>query len=170
MRIVGSLAAVALMTAVSLQPVLVRADATSDARAAIQSAYKKVNEAAARKDANAILAVYAPDYVSVGRKGEVHKLAEVKQNFQRIISAAQSIKGTTTIQKFSLKGKQAVATIKDHTEIVVVNPQNAQQTAKLVADTTSEDTWVKAGKGWLQKKSKEISSRQTLNGKEMKSP
>jgi hypothetical protein len=77
---------------------------------------------------------------------------------------AQSLKATTTRQKFALKGKEATVTVKTHIEtlFVAVDPQKP---SKLVIEDISEDTWIKSDKGWLQKRKKSLSDVTSLDGK-----
>src|SRR5579863_2394232 len=134
-------AVAALFIAVSLAP-MARADATADARKAIQAAYSKANAAAAKKDVEGTFAILSPDAVLIGPKGQKASPASLRQQFTQLFAVAQSIKDTTTIEKFALKGKEANATTREHTEIVLTNPQN-HQTTKIVVDGSSQDTWVK---------------------------
>lgn len=147
-----------------------RADSSADARKAIAAAYAKMNAAAAKKDADGIFALHTEDYTETDVKGKKHTIAELKQQLPQIFRLAKSIKANTVIDSFSLKGSKAVVVNHDHSQIVLQNPQNPEQTATLVVDSKSEDTWVKGPKGWQQKLSKSLSAHQTLNGKEMKQP
>lgn len=147
----------------SLAPVI-KADATADARKVIQANYNKADSAMARKDVNTVIAMYTPDAVSVSKEGKEASLADLKTSFGQLLPMAKSIKSTTTIEKLVLKGKEAFATIKEHAEILLSNPKKPSGSDKYVADATGEDTWVQTAKGWLIKKSKNLTMKQFLNG------
>ncbi|HZO87155.1 MAG TPA: nuclear transport factor 2 family protein [Chthonomonadaceae bacterium] len=154
--------AMTLYAALALAP-LATADATADARKAIQTAYNQANAAMARKDVNGGLAHFAPDFEAVTRNGKKIMLPQIRQQLQQI-TMMQSIRAKSTIQKFRLKGNQAVVTVKEHADLTGVNPQNKQKLTMSI-DSVSEDTWVKSGKGWLQKRSKSLRETAKINGK-----
>jgi hypothetical protein len=142
----------------------VHADAAAEVRKAIQAAYARGDAAMAKKDANTILSLYAPDYEQTGLKGQKTTLAQAKQIIPMVFQQAQTIQSKTTIQKFSMKGKEAVVTVKQRATLTAMNPQT-QKTAKVVIDETSEETWTKTAKGWQMKRSKTLAEQQTVDGK-----
>jgi uncharacterized protein (TIGR02246 family) len=141
-----------------------RADAAAEARKAIQAVYARGDAAMTKKDANAILSLYTPDYEQTSLKGQKITLAQAKQAIPMLFQQAKTIQSKTTIQKFSLKGSEAVVTVKQHATLTALNPQT-QKTSKLVVDETSEDTWAKGAKGWLMKRSRTLAEQQMLDGK-----
>ncbi len=157
---------VALLLAVVTFAPLAHADAASDARKAIQTAYDRENAAAARKDVNGMFANETSDFEDITKEGRKVNLTEMRAQLGRVMAGIQSIKATTTIQKFSLKGQQAIVVAKGHAEMTGVNPNN-HSTVKAIIENTSEDLWVKTKRGWLQKRSKTLteSTHTTINGK-----
>jgi hypothetical protein len=145
----------------------VHADATSEARKAIAAAYAKMDKAAESKNAAGILALHSPDFSQTSKSGQKRTYAELKQMVPQMMKVAKTVKTKTVIEKFALKGNSAIVNNKDHTEILFVNPRNAEQTMKVVVDSTNEDTWTKSSKGWLKKHSKNLTSNQTMNGQPM---
>jgi len=143
------------------------ADATADAKKAIQASYDRSNNGLAHKETKSLIDMYTPDYYAISKKGKKTSLAELKESIKGIVAAAKTIKASTTVQKIVLKGNEAIVTTKEHTELFLVNPQDPSQTAKIVADDTSEHTWVKSAKGWLLKKARNLTSKATMNGQPM---
>lgn len=157
------LTAALLLAGASFAP-QARADATSDARKTIQAAYDKMNAAAAKKDVNGILAYYAPDYEHVNQRGQKTTLAAMRQQMPQLLQMMKSIKATTAIKKFVLQGSQATVAVASQGEMVGVDPQT-KKAVKIVIFSSDEDLWVKGAKGWMQKRSKTLSSKQTVDGK-----
>jgi hypothetical protein len=142
-----------------------RADATSDARKAIQAAYDKSNAAAAKKDLAGVLASHASDFTYTDKSGKKQDLSAMKTQMGQVFQASKEISGKSVIQSISLKGGSATVTVDETGSMVLVNPQNPDQTVKLEVEAKSEDLWAKTGKGWRIKSSREISSKQLINGK-----
>ena len=158
-------ASLALCTLLSVAPVAIRADAASDAKAAIQAVYNKETAAVNKKDVKGSLAIYAPDYVEIGLSGKKRSLAETKKQMQSLFEGQEKIKLKQTITKVTLAGNQATVLVKQHLEMTIVEPQTQ---TKLIStsDARVEDIWVKSGKsGWLKKQSKTLSEKATVDGK-----
>lgn len=148
---------------VSLAP-LVRADATADARKAIQAGFDKENAGAAKKDVQEALAPYAPDFVRTSVDGKKITLAEMKKGLTQMFAGVQTIKGTAVIQKITLKGKEATVTVKLHREITLLNPQT-KKSSVIAVDVIGDTVWANNGKGWQEKSGRELSRKVTLDGK-----
>lgn len=146
-----------------------RGDATSDARKQIQERYDKENTAAAKHDANAVLAYYSPDYVSIEKNGRKTTFSDLKQQVPKMLAIMRNIKSSSKVMKLTLKGNTAMVTVTEHADAMVKLPQAARE-SRLVIDATSLDTWTKTAKGWMKKLSKSLSSKQTLDGKEVAPP
>jgi ketosteroid isomerase-like protein len=143
----------------------VRADATSDARKAIQAAYDRSDAAAVRKDLAGVLASHAPDYTWTDKHGKKHALAELKAQMTQVFQLAKEIRGKTIVKSLSLKGNSATVIAEETGSMNLVNPQKRDQEIKVEVEAKSEDVWTKTPKGWKVKSSKEISSKQLVNGK-----
>src|ERR1043166_3806536 len=87
------------------------ADATSDARKAIQGLYDADNAAAMRKDVNGIFAHTADDCVEIDKKGKKHTLAETKAQLPMIFQMAKEIKVASKISAIKLSGNTASVTV-----------------------------------------------------------
>ena len=145
-------------------PIFAKADAVSDARKQIEAAYQRENAAAMRKDVNGILANLAPDYETTNMQGIKAGREQMKQMLPQLFAMARSVKAATKVKSVKLKGNEATAQVAEHAEMVMVNPKT-HQTAKLVIEEQSETVWAKGPKGWLKKRSRTLSSKQTVNGK-----
>src|SRR5690242_19314984 len=111
---------------------VVRAETSSDAKKAIQSAYVKRDAAAQKKDINGALTAYSPDFVYIAKDGQKGDLKVLKKKLIPLFALMQSVKATTAVQSFAMKGKDATATVKEHLEMLVVNP-NTQVPQKFIA-------------------------------------
>jgi ketosteroid isomerase-like protein len=141
-----------------------QADATSDARKAIQAIYNKIDGAVARRDFKGAFASHAPDYYYIDAKGRKLTLAQLRRVTPRILDAMRTYKSKTTLQKLTLKGNTASVVSRDHTEATFVNPQT-QKNARVVVDSVLHETWIKSKQGWLRKSARNVSSRQQLDGR-----
>ncbi len=148
----------------SFAPSILRADATADAKTAIQSAYAKQTAAINKKDVQGVVAVYSPDYLAIGTNGRKNRtLAETKQQLAMLFTKGQNIKATQTIQKITVKGNQATVLVKEHAEFSL--PDLQQKLHRLISNSNAEDIWVKSGKSnWLKKQSKTLSNKGTVDG------
>jgi len=162
-------AAVLLISAASM-PSMAVADATSDAKKAIQAAYDKADAAGARKDLEGSTVYYTPDFVYTGEDGKSFQLAFIKAQMKRYFQAAKSVQSKSTITGLKLKGNSATVTVHEVGHFVLANPQKPDQTRKLDVEANAEDLWVKTAKGWQVKKSKAISTKQWVDGKPFMPP
>ncbi len=143
------------------------ADATSDARRALQTLYDKTNAAAANKDLNGVLAYMTPDFVATGAKGEKRTVADLRAQLAQIFPLLQSWSGASRIQQVTLNngGGAATVVVKENVRMLMVNPQTKQK-AVLESTGVSRDVWVKSGGGgWRMKQSRTLSAKALLNGK-----
>src|SRR5262249_7747291 len=95
------------------------ADPISDARKAmkaIQGAYNKIDAAANAKNVKGFLAYNAPDYAIVDKSDAVRMQngPDMQAGYAAFFAASLSYKQSTTIQKLSLRDKEAVVTVKQH--------------------------------------------------------
>jgi hypothetical protein len=139
-------------------------DAAAEARRQIQAAYNRENAAAARKDASGVLANLTSDYKSISANGQTVTAEVLRQRLPIIFASAVSVKGTSTIIKLALKGKQADVQVKEHGILVLMNRQTKKR-SKLEIHDVSQTLWVKTPSGWKKKQSRTLSSKQLLDGK-----
>ena len=151
-----------LVVTAAAAPVL--GDAAAEARKQIQAAYNREIAAAARKDASGVLANVTADYKSISANGQTVTADTLRQRLPIIFASAVSVKGTSTITKFALKGNQADVQVKEHGIIVLMNRQTKKR-SKLEIHDLSRTLWVKTPSGWKKKLSRTISSKQSLDGK-----
>lgn len=163
----GALSAV-IASAMLLQVLQARADSSAVARKAIEAQYAKRSSAASKKDLKGMMSSCTPDFVYVTQKGEKGDVNLLKRRLSTLFAVAQTVKASSTIQTFSLHGKEASLKMKTHIVSEFMNP-DTQQPAKLIADDSSEDTWIKTAKGWFIKREKSLSDKITVNGKSVKS-
>ena len=140
------------------------ADSSMEVQKTIQAAYSAENRAVEKKDVKQMFINYSADFTQTTKKGERLTLSSIKQVVPRMLMSAQKISDKTTVQKFSMKGNRAFATVSRHTDISIANPQTKKPMSATV-DAVSVDTWVKSGKTWKIKLSQEKSEQQFVDGK-----
>jgi len=150
-------------------PLAVQADKTADAKKAIQAAIDRENAALKKKDLAGLTATLAPGFVQTDNKGRQHTREQTVAMMQQILPIAQKLDAKSTVTKIVLKGDQATATVKEHADITVMNPQT-KRTARLVTDSVEEGVWQNTGGKWLRKSSRTLKHQATLDGKPYTSP
>ena len=165
MRVFAFTAALLLLGVLALPSA--RADATGEARKAIQAAYDKMNAALARKDVKGAFTVLTPDVEQITLDGRKFDAAQMRQQMTQALAAAKSVKSQTTVQKLTLKGgSTAQVLVRSRVAIVLTDPQT-NKPITFVGEETSQDTWIKTARGWLGKRSKTLSKKETVNGRPM---
>jgi hypothetical protein len=159
LRVTASIGALALVLVVSA-----RADSTADVQKNLQQIYNKRDAAREKKDIQGSLSALTPNFVFVSTDGQKGDAKLLKQKLSPLFAFMQSVKSKSDIQKLALKGKEATATVKQHLDMLVVDPQT-QQPRKFSLDATSEDLWTKTPSGWLQKRLTTKTEKAMLDGK-----
>jgi ketosteroid isomerase-like protein len=142
------------------------ADATADAKKQIQAEYNKIDAAAAKKDVKGMTASMTSDFVDTNEKGEKTALKDLREKMGQVLAMTKSLKIKTTVEKVTLKGSTATASVKQTADISQL-PPNVKTPVKMHSDETLTSVWVKSGAGWKIKSSKTNTSKQTLDGKPM---
>lgn len=95
----------------------------------------------------------------------------MRQQMTMLLQQTQSISASYTIQKFVLKGKEAVCSIKEHVVLSAVDPRSHKKMGMTV-DGTAQDTWTQIGKNWLRKRTVVTGQKQsmTVDGKPINMP
>jgi ketosteroid isomerase-like protein len=142
------------------------ADPPADAKKAIQQNYNAMNAAMAKKDINATMSYFNPDFVQITQAGKQIRLAEMRSGLAEMTTQMKGFQATTVVSKVTLDGagKTASATVRNTLKMTMVNPQTNKD-ARVVATEDSVDTWVKTTKGWRLKLSKTSKTTQTIDGK-----
>ncbi|MCX6379750.1 MAG: hypothetical protein NT023_09800 [Armatimonadetes bacterium] len=143
-----------------------KADDTANAKKAIQTIYAKVASAAAKKDVKGMMAHLAPDYEEATLDGVTFKVATIKAKWEHAIQSVKAMKISTTITKLTLSGDKATVLNKATINMVGISPRNDKDVI-LISEGTSEEQWEKKGGIWLEKRSKNLTLKQTRDGKEV---
>ena len=143
-----------------------KADDTANIKKAIQTIYAKVAAAAAKKDVKGMMAHLAPDYEEATLDGVTFKVATIKAKWEHAIQSVKTMKISTTITKLTLSGNKATVLNKATINMVGISPRNDKDVI-LISEATSEEQWEKKGGIWLEKRSKNLTLKQTRDGKEV---
>jgi hypothetical protein len=141
-----------------------RADSPAAVRKTLDQVYKRRDTAAEKKDVKGALSSLAPDFVFVSKDGQKGDVKLLKRRLTPLFALMQNVKSKSEIQKLTLKGNAATATVRQHLEMLILN-QQTQQPQRFVADATSDDLWTKTGAGWLQKRMTTTRETAMLDGK-----
>ena len=156
----------ALSLLIFAAPVLA-ADTAGTVQKTLQADYASRDSAFGRRDINATLVHYAPDFVGVSSTGKPHDLQEERLDFLKTFALPiRSSVTKSTIQKVTLAGSGSEATVMLHRHglLILVNPQTRGSNV-LTLDGVFTDLWVKHTAGWLLTREQALSVRATINGK-----
>ena len=130
---------------------------------AIQSAYNEQNVAFSRQDIEGYLAHRATDYVLVDEDGEGAGQDKLRHGYGMMFHGTKASVATTTILSASSEAGGVVVLTREHLQLTVIRPGD-QKVGHLVADNRNRDFWVQGQGGWQEKRTKQLSSKQTNNG------
>ena len=150
---IGNLFGILTVLLLLLNPAMLMADATSDAKKAIQKQLDAYLLAHEKRDVKGVLAVYSKDYVGVSAGGTKREYPRVEQEMAMVMPMLRTFKEKISIEKISLKGNLATITVREHAEFSVQNPQS-KKVVEVIVDEDNEEVWIKSGKVWLKKASK----------------
>jgi hypothetical protein len=166
-------------TFIALAPASSAADAISDARKAIESAYARQSSAIEQGDIAGYLATLTKDFVSTDRAGLKETLRDKKAQLSGLKANSARIRRSVVVRSVSLSGDTAKVAAREtlDADLVVkfLKPVGRdrkratleQKRANLHAETTLEDTWIKVGGKWLRKASRALTEKKFLDGKEI---
>jgi ketosteroid isomerase-like protein len=139
------------------------ADAHKQDTAAITSAIAATDAAANKKDANGVIASYAPDFVSYDQKGKqtvkskIDALAQMSNLFSRVSKVSSKSVVTNIVYD---KAGATVFVTQDGSLSATANGK--QHT--LTVHGTYKDYWTKSNNVWLERSSKGLTGTMTVDG------
>jgi len=140
-----------------------RADATADARKAIQGEYRKLNTAFQKRDLDAFVKGCTPDCKIKSQQG-TFTIDQWRRMTQPILQTLENVKYSVRIEKVTLKGKDAVVMNTQTLDATLTSPQDNKK-HRLHSVEKTKDIWRKTATGWRLRFSETISHRTTLDGK-----
>ena len=141
----------------------VMADSQAQDKAAIQAVIQKMEKAANARDAEGYVASTHPDFVNIDAKGQetTHGKVERLTKIQKVFTRATQVQGRSTVTHINFTKQGAI--VDEKTSMSITLARNGQ-TLMLKGTGTYRDFWVKEGGVWLQKRSRTIMERNTING------
>lgn len=144
-----------------------RAD-EAETRKALEDVYAAVDASLMKADADAIMAHEADDFTQVKKDGKVLNKEEADA---KLVQAMKDLPGIgkvtgvkTTMDKFEANGDaEATVEVTDKMALNVTDKDGVQHAVVILAQ--SRETWVKVGDDWKIKKSVELDSSTTVDGK-----
>ncbi len=142
-----------------------KVDAVATAKKAIQALHAKSAAAAEKKDVQGMLAHVAPDYEEGEQDETATKLPYIRSLLERTISKTKSVRMGTVITKFTLNGDKATVLTATTFTVVADNPRTKKE-EKFAMQGTSEEQWEKKSGVWLEKRTKMLTAKETVDGKD----
>ena len=160
----GLLSAVLLLAAVGSATA---ADTAASVQKTLQADYDSRDKAVARRDINATLAEYAPDFVGVSRTGKTHGLPEERADFLNTFALpAQPGVTQSTIEKLALAKAGAEADVTLHRRgTLTINDAQTRTPRTVVLNGEYQDVWARRSGVWKLTREQAISVTATVNGK-----
>ena len=143
------------------------ADTTAAVQKTLQINYGSRDKAVARRDIDATLALYAPEFVGTSKTGKTHGLMEERADFLATFALpAQAGVTQSTIEKLVLvkSGTEANVTLHRHGTLTLTDPQ-VHVSRIVVLDGAYQDVWAKRSGGWRLIREQAVSVTATVNGK-----
>ncbi len=151
-----------------MQPVQAQADAQA-AQKEIQGIYDRWRDAWKRKDINAIMAPFAPDYLYTWTNGQVRNRRQTENDYKGTLKSIKSIESLSiSAGKVTVKGNEASNICIWRSTGVSIDPQGKHHPSTSHFDT--RDTFVKTRKGWVFKRSLDVRAVVTVDGKPVADP
>ncbi len=143
------------------------ADTAASVQKTLQADYDSRDKAVARRDINATLAEYAPDFVGVSRTGKTHGLPEERVDFLNTFALpAQPGVTQSTIEKLTLAkaGAEADVTLHRRGTLTITDAQT-HTPRTVVLNGEYQDVWARRSGAWRLTREQAISVTATVNGK-----
>ena len=155
---------IALMVALILISGAASADTPAQARKKITALYAKEAAAFARKDAEGVVANYAPDFVSVSRDGERASREQRLYVQQQLCAQLEKARLRIQIIHFSFSGQTATARVKRHFIFIGEGSEPLKKRSG-TGDQVTDELWIKQDGKWMIKQSVYLKAQRKI-GKE----
>lgn len=128
----------------------------------IKNAYHQMDQATATNDVDKFVSYLAPNFEDIDEHGTVtaHSASDERQQMEELIQQATDLQINihTTVKSIKFSGDKAIVTATGAGTMSATKNGTAMK-ARLVG--VEQDVWIKSGSGWLETKSKSITSKIT---------
>jgi hypothetical protein len=131
-------------------------------RQEIQDSYDRMATGFIQKDLNVYLGYLTPSFISIGIRGHKANLKQVHKNHVILFKETEFVQAKMAIQKFNLNNNARTASVLINKKVNMLMHNH-----KIVAETTTQDLWVKNKSGWQLNQSRDLSNRIALDGIKM---
>ena len=160
---------VAAATLAALACGVCQAQTSSAAPPEIQSAYEQMDRAAAQRDPNPILKMFAPNALFINETGHVMPFALYRQMVHDSIVTSQSIDSKTVIQSASVQPDGVTVTVAHRSSQTTVHPKTGILDDTRVA-YVERDHWIQIRGQWKINRSRLLDESVMVNGKPYTGP
>jgi hypothetical protein len=144
----------------------VAADTPASVQKTLQTDYNQRDSAFGRRDINATLLHYAPEFVGISSTGKLHDLKEERLDFLHTFALPiRSSVTKSTVERLTLAraGTEATLTVRRHGILILVSQTKGSDV--LTLDGVFQDVWAKRPTGWLLTREQAQSVTAAMNGK-----
>lgn len=146
-------------------PNTVRAAGTPASQQTFQHLYDAADRAAEKKDAQGVIALYAPSVEAVQKDGTVKGYSDLLSAAQQMFMLATSLTSHTSITSFTAHGDAVSIVQKGTMKITVADPTGQGLKPMVIENTsTTKDEWRKGAAGWKIVKEVVTAENMTANG------
>jgi hypothetical protein len=131
-------------------------------RQEIQDSYDRMATSFIQKNSNIYLGYLTPSFISIGIRGHKDNLKQVRKNHAILFKETEFVQAKMAIQKFNLNNNAKTVSVLVNKKINMLMHNH-----KIVAETTTQDFWVKNKSGWQLNQSRDLSNRIALDGIKM---
>jgi hypothetical protein len=123
-------------------------DPNASVRAELERRYAENAAAFMKWDVQAIMALRAPDFHTVGPDGVTQDRAAMERYTQGLLNGIKKWNMITqTIDSLDVVGDKAIVTMSQHLDRLALRPDN--QVHHVQTWATQRETWIRAGSRWL---------------------
>jgi hypothetical protein len=134
----------------------------ADTQAALQAKYDTISKAFSNKDAAALDKMFGPKFVLIGMDDSKTTRKTIIADYKIQMKSMSGISWPRTVQKPTVTGSTATATVKGHFR-GTVTLQGKAHLFEFIG--TNRDTWMRKGPDWILIKSQVLALTATLDGK-----
>ena len=147
--------------------VAANAEEAKSIKDAISHLYARESKAMEARNLSMILRNYAPTYYQVMPNGTKIKLINVQLSLPKLFKVASDVKDYFSVTGFAFYPQATISTIR-HKTVAMIPDAKSKKLVRFVAESVSQDSWVRKEGSWVMISAKVVSEVQSLDGKVVK--
>lgn len=130
----------------------------------IKKLYDASTTAAAKRDVTGVLKDYGPDFRGVTKSGVCVSLSKMRSYTKTLFAASISVKASSTILVFTLRGNIAEVVVKEDATLVM-RQSGTTRAVILESSEIDKDIWIRQKGIWVEHEAQVETISQKMNGK-----